>query len=245
MMVIMSAVRCICILTILGRHHYYCNCDDTAMMVFFVMPVPLRLVSVISSKLISKLTSTTVNQEVVMGTVITPLLIHSVLLSLFHLLLCMTDPSSPWLADRVLMSCILLVNHLGEVQKLRKRMIADERLGTRRVYAQPSISAAAIVPVADEAGVLMITAPYRLQDETTVTDDLPDEVYVERLKKFMDATRGVLWVQVSATFLVIITAEIVLSMVLYQQTGTPTAWCAPFAFRDVDKGFQVVLDFFL
>jgi hypothetical protein len=25
MMVIMSAVRCICILTILGRHHYYCQ----------------------------------------------------------------------------------------------------------------------------------------------------------------------------------------------------------------------------
>ena len=112
----------------------------------------------------------------------------------------------------------------------------------------------------------MVTAPYRDREEEQATathevvadgstdtpqhdtsskDDLPDEGHVERLKRFMDAKRGVLWSQVSATFLVVIIAEIVLSMVLYQQTGTPTAWCAPFSFGDLDKGFQVVLDFFL
>jgi hypothetical protein len=55
----------------------------------------------------------------------------------------------------------------------------------------------------------------------------------------------VLWSQVTVTFFTVITAEIVLSMVLYQQTGTPTAWCAPFSFGDLNRGFQVVLDFFL
>ena len=249
----------------------YFAVDRAAIVVFFVMPVAVRFLYIATSKLISKLRSKTVNQEVVKGPVIPPFLIFSALLSLANLLLAIADPSSPWLADRVLMFCILLFNHLGEVQKLRKRMIADEQLRVRRVFAQPSISAAAVVSVADEAGEAMVTTPYRAQEQstheqqTTITDevaadtplhddspastnskdDLPDEVYVERLKKFMDATRVVLWVQVSATFLVVIIAEIVLSMVLYQQTGTPTAWCAPFSFWDLNKGFQVVLDYFL
>jgi hypothetical protein len=242
--------------------------------VFFVMPIALRFVAVATSKLVSQMTSKTVNQEVDADAVVPSLLIFNALVSLFNLLLAISDPSSPWLADRVLMFCILLVNHLGEVQKLRKRMIADERLRARRVYVKqkPSISAEAVVPVADEAGEAMVTTPYHAQEQTTQEqaiiihdvdadsptdtpqhtsattsnkDDLPDEIYVERFKTFMDAKRGVLWSQVTGTFFTVITAELVLSMVLYQQTGTPTAWCAPFSLGDVYKGFQVVLDYFL
>ncbi len=171
------------------------------------------------------------------------------------------------------MFCILLVNHLGEAQKLRKRMIADARLRARGVYVKSSVSSAAVVPVADEAGEGIAATPYRVQEQTphdeagnihevaadpptdtpqydTSTNtsnkgDLHDEGHVEQLKTFMDAKRGVLWSQVTVTFFTVITAEIVLSMVLYQQTGTPTAWCAPFSFGDLNRGFQVVLDFFL
>ena len=310
MMLILSAIRCICVVVLLARHHYYCRykwlelseglwnvrltamhamcmvgyslvgaiaaavdpffaVDRTAMVLFFVVPFALRLLSVAVSKLYSVLTTRTVNQTAVAGPVIPTLLIFSALLALFFLLLCVVDSSSPWLADRVLMFCSLSLSTLTEMLRMRKRVLAamlvrvnTARIRTNSVYQQHS-NEAVIVPVTagtDEGSAANDSLqPVQEQPITTLqvadadadvdfdTSIVNDErkVDVEKLKRFTDAKRVALWVQVSGTFLVIISAELMLSMTLYRLTGVPTAWCAPFAFQDVNKGFQVVLDFFL
>ena len=320
MMLILSAIRCICVFVILARHHYYCRykwqelseglwndrftgmhamcmigyhlvgaisagvdpyfaVDRTAMVLFFILPVPIRMVSVAASKLYSKLTTRIVNHTVVEGRIIPPLIIFTSMMSTFFLLLCIVDSSSPWLADRVLMFCNLSLNLATEVLKMRKRVLAvvrvrmdsvRMRINTVRVrissvYLQP-LDAAVVVPVTEEAEVGLTTRdnPQPVQPQLITTQQIADAgtsvdanassrsdmshddvENVEKLTTFTDAKRIVLFVQVASTFLVIISAELVLSMTLYRLTGVPTEWCAPFAFQDVNKGFQVVLDFFL
>ena len=302
MMLVMSAIRCICVVVLLARHHYYCRykwqelseglcsvqlatmhavcmngynfvgaisagvdpyfaVDRTAMVLFFVMPVTLRGVSVAVSKLYSNLTTRTVNQIVVNGRVIPPLLIFTFLQSTFFLLLCIMDSFSPWLADRALILCFLSSGFGAELMKMRKRVLAAGRL-KMDVHVQ-SLNAAVVVPVTDdgEEGLATNDIPQCVQVEPITTQQIVDVDVgididtnrrtdrrhddVEKLKQFTDAKRVALWVQVSGTFLVVISAELVLSMTLYSLTGVPTVWCAPFAFQNVNKGFQVVLDFFL
>ena len=297
MMVILSAVRCICVIIILARHHYYCrykwlemseglwndrftailafsmigynvvgaiaagvdpyfSVDRTAMVLFFIMPVALRFVALMISKLYSKLTTRTVNQTVVAGRVIPPLLIFYHLVASFFFLLCIVDSSSPWLVDRVLMLCNLSFSAVAEVLQMRKRVLAE------RMYVQP-VNAAVVVPVSGETEeeLAINDKPQYVQEQPITTPQVADadagndartsnqndatHDVIEKLKRFTDAKRSVLWVQVTGTFLVVISAELVLSMTLYRLTGVPTVWCAPFAFQDVNNGFQVVLDYFL
>ena len=251
----------------------YFAVDRAAMIVFFAMPMGARVVSVAASKLYSKLTTRTVGQTVVVGTVIPPIIIFDGVLSLFYFLLCIAVPASPWLTDRVLMCCILSFSTLTEVLKVRKRVFATEKLKERTVSVIPP-KTARVVPVADDGELGLATDLEPVQEHSVpnsrVTaldsevgthvdtdadvgagvdgqiDGLQEDVEnVEKLKQFTDAKRGALWIQVSGTFLVVISAELVLSMTLYSLTGLPTVWCAPFAFQDVNKGFQVVLDYVL
>ena len=309
MMLILSATRCLCVVVLLARHHYYCRykwlelseghwnvrltamhaicmisyslvgaiaagvdpffaVDRTAMVLFFVVPFGLRLLSVAASKLYSTLTTSTINQTVVIGPVIPPLLIFSALLSLFFLLLCILDSSSPWLADRVLMFCSLSFSTATEVLRTRKRVLAAVQVRMNSVRARISsvslqpVNAAVVVPVSGETEEGATNdSPQPVQEQPITTQQIADadsdidadtgdpnegtKDDVEKLKRFTDAKRVALWVQVSGTFLVIISAELVLSMTLYRITGMPTVWCAPFSFQDVNKGFQVVLDYFL
>ena len=303
MMVVMSAIRCLCVIIILARHHYYCRykwpemteglwndrftailavsmigynivgaiaagvdpyfaMDRTAMVLFFVMPPALRFVALVVSKLYSKLTTRTVNQTVVVGRVIPPLLIFYHLLASFFFMLCIVDPYSPWLADRVLMCCFPSFSAVAELLKMRKRVLAERRT-VKRVYEKPLNNAAMVVPVTDdtEEGLATYKNSKPVQEQSAITQQVAgadSDIHadpsdqsdgpqddIEKLKQFTDAKRGVLWVQVTGTFLVVISAELVLSMTLYGLTGVPTEWCAPFSFHDVNNGFQVVLDFFL
>lgn len=52
--------------------------------------------------------------------------------------------------------------------------------------------------------------------------------------------------QVSVTFGLLVVFEFGVSMSLYRLTGTPASWCPPFSFSGaVDRGVQIVFDFFL
>jgi hypothetical protein len=70
-------------------------------------------------------------------------------------------------------------------------------------------------------------------------------VDIERNKAFTEAKIFVLLSAVSCTFMVVQAAELAMSMGILYATGAPANWCRPFSFADVNKGFQVVLDFLI
>ena len=70
-------------------------------------------------------------------------------------------------------------------------------------------------------------------------------VDIERGKAFTEAKIFVLLSAVSCTFMVMQAAELAMSMGILYATGAPANWCRPFSFADVNKGFQVVLDFLI
>ena len=118
---------------------------------------------------------------------------------------------------------------------------------------------------APAAGENNVSRPFHIEDGTTrggMTSNDPENVntnnnedtsdvhnhkvtILDLRREFTENKIYALITPVSCTFMIIMSFELAMSMYLYHRDGVPANWCEPYTFQSIDKGFQIVLDYFL
>ena len=250
-----------------GIDPYFAS-DPALVIVFFLVPLPLRGVSFFLANVYAKLFTRVVDGITVEAS-FSPLLIFNVLTSSFYFAVFAAKPTSIFWADRLLLGIICFIPLLPGVAGAFTRDQISNQIRQKHVSSRVNNDDSnAVVPVDDDGdnevgadlgkmGESAVGSPPP-QPTPTTEDPTPDSRrvslsttgaqlidHLERGKAFTEAKIFTLLNPVACTFMVLHAAELALSMGIYQHTGKPANWCELFSFADLDRGFQVVLDFFI
>jgi hypothetical protein len=160
-------------------------------------------------------------------------------------------------------------NFLKREQKREQLRSSQNESTSQKASRSQRISVSQITSLSNRDQVVAVDTddnnilpPLRITDETTrdvitphdeesVNTNIDTSVIdhkvtiLEMRKHFTENKIFALITPVSCTFMIIVSFELAMSMYLYHRDGVPANWCEPFTFRAVDKGFQIVLDYFL
>ena len=233
-----------------GIDPYFAS-DSHSVIIFFLMPIFFRGLSFATATLYSKATTKTK----VDGTVVVPTtsasfsyLFFNGYGAVFYFCLAGSNSNSVFFTDRILcgsffmMSCVSSTRNFLKRGKKRKQVFQELRLSQIAVCNDLEESVDGKVDDDRRNDRESINATV----DTVDTAVLDNNVNVLELRKqFTENKIFALITPVACTFMVIMSFELAMSMYLYHRDGIPANWCEPFTFLDIDKGFQIILDYFL
>ena len=214
--------------------------DRTAVIIFFILPIFFRALSVATASLYTKaLTKTMVDGTVVVPSVTASFsyTVHYAYGSVLYFSLAGSNSTSVFFTDRVLCGVFFFLSVASTARSLMKREKKREQVFIELRRSMNEV---------DESDSKLDDLVNRQIDTVDVTTLHDHRVHVLELRKrFTENKVFSLVSSVGCTFLVIISFELAISMYLYHRDGLPANWCEPFSFLILDKGFQTVLDYFL
>ena len=233
----------------------YFASDRTAVIIFFVLPMIIRILSLATASLYRKVMSKTMAD----GTVVPPsvtisfnLTIHYFYMGCFYFFL-LADSSSIFFNDRLLCGMFFILTVASTVRNFlmrernRKKVFIDLQQSLNEASFNNSLhevvdgDSKVNDPRHDEKRV-----DIEIVNPIDVTTDHNYKVQtLEMRNRFTEMKIYVLITTVSCTFMIIISVELAMSMYLYHRNGVPVNWCAPISLSTIDRGFQTILDFFL
>ena len=225
-----------------GIDRYFAS-ESSIVMVFFLMPIAFRGLSFASASLYSKVMTTTSEDGTMVVQEIPPLLIMYFYGTVFYFSLAGSNSTSMFFTDRVLCGSFFFLSFASIVRSVFNRERKREQVFIELSQYSQSFNDASINEVVDESDS---KTDSKTDDNINGTAVFDHKVNVLELnKQFTENKIFVLITPVACTFMIIMSFELAMSMYLYQRDGVPANWCEPFSFNLFDKGFQVVLDYFL
>ena len=244
--------------------------DSVPTILYFLGQFVCRGLSVLLAKPITKLFTRAI-YGLVVSAYVSPLILFSLLGALKDFAICAANPTSIFFSDRLLTGLIQLLQYFAGIFGAwrRERVNNDIRFKNVSSYIHESGRSIAVAPTCDddETGRSNTAGdPASVKEESegpdfppfrTILDDPLSQkvsisaedsqliVGIDRRRAFTEAKIFMLVSPVGCTFMVMQAAELAMSMGIYQATGAPANWCAPFSMADVNRGFQVVLDFLI
>ena len=229
----------------------YFASDRTAVIIFFVLPMVIRILSLATASLYRKVMSKTMAD----GTVVPPsvtmsfnLTIHYFYMGCFYFFL-LVDSSSIFFNDRLLCGLFFILTVASTVRNFlmrernRKKVFIDLQQSLNEASLNISLNGDSKDndPRHEEKCV-----DIEIVNPIDVTTDHNYKVQIlEMRNRFTEMKIYVLITTVSCTFMIIISVELAMSMYLYYRNGVPVNWCAPISLSTIDRGFQTILDIFL
>ena len=218
--------------------------DKTAVIIFFILPIFFRGLSFATSSLYTKAMTKTLAD----GTVVIPSVtasfsytVHYSYGTILYFSLAGSNSTSLFFTDRVLCGLFFFLSAASTARSLMKREKKREQVFVELRRSLNDLEDS--VDRTNDDDDVNSQSRIDTMDVTTLHDH---RVHVLELRKrFTENKVFALVTTVGCTFMIIVSFELAMSMYIYQRDGVPANWCEPFSFLIIDKGFQVVLDYFL
>ena len=242
-----------------GIDPYFAS-DIRTVILFYLLPVSFRGLSFATNSLWSKMMTKTAADGTVVVPSIPALMVFNFYGAVFFFSVAGSNNNSKFFTDRLLCGLFFTIPFVSTARNYLKRETKREQLRLSQKASSSRLASSSgrgqIAPSGDEVqlegvedGEARFYGPTNDQERVNANDDPAvhdHKVNVLELRKhFTENKIFALITPVSCTFMIIMSFELAMSMYLYHRDGVPANWCEPFTFLDIDKGFQIILDYFL
>ena len=226
--------------------------DSVYVILYFLLPASFRALSFATASLWSKLMTKTAADGTVVVPAVSALMIFNGYGTIFFLSLAGSNKNSIFFTDRLLCGLLFIIPFVSTVRNLLKREKKREQVfnelrsssqkSSRQIAASDNEAQRVSLDENEDAHTTAHQSVNAI-DDTAVHDHKLN--VLELRKHFTENKIFALITPVSCTFMIIMSFELAMSMYLYHRDGVPASWCEPLTFHVIDKGFQVILDYFL